>query len=122
MSAEHCLVARIEGLTGVSVGGSAVLLPHQVHVRRPLRLHWRVEAVRLVVLLGGLINLCHWVGLLSGLITASVTVLLSRLLLVNSLLILIAAQLFLYICKALEGDWAYLIIDCKTAPPSYINK
>ena len=85
--AEDSLVARVEGLTAVAVLRRPVLLPHEVpHVGWPLRLHWRVEAVGLVVLLGRLIKLCHCVGLLSCLIT-SVTVLLSWLLLVNRLLI-----------------------------------
>jgi hypothetical protein len=98
-----------------------MLLAHHLHVGA-LRLHWRVEAVRLV-LLGGHIKLGHSIGLLSRHFRASIViVMLTGLLLVNLLLILIAAQLFLYIYGMLEGSFTYLIISCKAAPPSYINK
>ena len=91
---QHSLVPLVELLT-LSIRG-LVLLAHHLHVRGSLRLHWRVEAVSLI-LLWLLIKLGHSIGLLSRLRASVVAGLLSGLLLVNLLLILIAAQLFLYI-------------------------
>ena len=97
VSTENSFVTGVELLAHAS-WLSSWLLTHHLHVRGASWLHWRVEAVSNIVLLWLLINYGHSICLLPRLIRAVVVVVLLRgLLLVN--LLLIAAQLFLYICK-----------------------
>lgn len=91
--AQNSFVAGVE-LLG-HTGGRTVRLAHHLHLRCP-RLYWRVEAVSNIVLLRLLVNYGHTIGLLPRLIKAYVIVLL------RGLLILIAAQLFLYILLLIE--------------------